>query len=177
MALIQSGLNVSAAIMSGFRATKAGDAFRLEEKFEQRYDEEEKLGTPQRVMTWLSQVLGSEAPPCSGHGWQDIQTYLKDGVVLCKLINKLSTSVGKPTTTFKAKATSSFVALSNIENFNNAAKDFGVPATALFQPPDLYEGRKGAMVNVINCLNQLGFVANTKGIQPKYEGVTPPKAE
>lgn len=28
------GLNVSAA-MSGFRATKAGDAFRLEEKFEQ----------------------------------------------------------------------------------------------------------------------------------------------
>ena len=163
--------------MSGFRATKAGDAFRLEAKFEQRYDEEEKLGTPQRIITWILQVLGPEAPPNPGSGWQEIQACLKDGVVLCKLINKLNTTVGKPVTAFKAKATSSFVALNNIENFNNAAKDFGVPATALFQPPDLYEGRKGPMLNVINCLNQLGFVANTKGIQPKYEGITPPKAE
>lgn len=163
--------------MSGFRATKAGDAFRLQEKFEQKYDEEEKAGTPQRILTWLHAILGAEAPTIAGHSWQDIQAYLKDGVILCKLINKLLSSVGKPTTTFKAKATSSFVALSNIENFNNAAKDFGVPATALFQPPDLYEGSKGNMLNIINCLNQLGFVANAKGIQPKYEGISPPKNE
>jgi len=50
------------------------------------------------------------------------------------------------------------VAMSNIENFNNAAKAYGVPTTALFQTPDLYEGRKGPLLNVINCLNQLGFV-------------------
>jgi len=48
--------------------------------------------------------------------------------------------------------------MSNIENFNNAAKAYGVPTTALFQTPDLYEGRKGPLLNVINCLNQLGFV-------------------
>jgi len=48
--------------------------------------------------------------------------------------------------------------MSNIENFNNAAKAYGVPTTALFQTPDLYEGRKGQLLNVINCLNQLGFV-------------------
>lgn len=77
-----------------------------------------------------------------------------------RLINKLNSTVGKPVVAFKAKATSSFVALNNIENFNNAAKDFGVPATALFQPPDLYEGRKGPMLNVVNCLNQLGFVVS-----------------
>jgi len=48
--------------------------------------------------------------------------------------------------------------MANIENFNNAAKAYGVPTTALFQTPDLYEGRKGPLLNVINCLNQLGFV-------------------
>jgi len=75
-----------------------------------------------------------------------------------RLINKLSQAAGLPTTTFNAKASSSFVAMSNIENFNNAAKAYGVPTTALFQTPDLYEGRKGPLLNVINCLNQLGFV-------------------
>ena len=51
--------------------------------------------------------------------------------------------------------------MSNIENFNNAAKAYGVPITSLFQTPDLYEGRKGPLLNVINCLNQLGFVVCT----------------
>jgi len=162
--------------MSGFRAAKAGDAYRTEAKFEARYDEEEKLGTPAAVLAWVSKVLGSEMPSCN-NDWQSIQQALKDGVVLCKLINKLLTFAGLPTTTFKAKATSSFVAMSNIENFNNAAKEFGVPQTALFQTPDLVEGRKAPMLNVINCLNQLGFVANAKGFNPKYEGIAPPKAE
>jgi len=157
------------------RAGKSGDAYRTEAKFEAKYDEEEKLGTPAAVITWMSKVLGSEMPACPGTDWQSIHNHLKDGVILCKLINKLSAFANKQSTTFKAKATSSFVAMSNIENFNNAAKEFGVPQTALFQTPDLYEGRKGPMVNVINCLNQLGFVANAKGFSPKYEGPAPPK--
>lgn len=78
--------------------------------------------------------------------------------MVIRLINKLSKAAGLPATTFNAKASSSFVAMSNIENFNNAAKAYGVPTTALFQTPDLYEGRKGPLLNVINCLNQLGFV-------------------
>lgn len=163
--------------MSGFRAAKAGDAYRTEAKFEARYDEEEKLGTPAAVMAWMAKVLGSDMPPCPGTDWQSIHNHLKDGVILCKLINKLNTFAGLPTVTFKPKANSSFVAMSNIENFNTGCKDFGVPQTALFQTPDLYEGRKAPMLNVINCLNQLGFVANNKGFTPKFEGIQPPKME
>jgi len=159
------------------RAGKSGDAYRTEAKFEQKYDEEEKLGTPGAVITWITKVLGSDVPAFPGQDWKSIQDHLKDGVVLCKLINKLNAFAGKDATTFKAKATSSFVAMANIENFNNAAKDFGVPQTALFQTPDLYEGRKGPLLNVINCLNQLGFVANSKGFTPKYEGPAAPKAQ
>lgn len=163
--------------MSGFRATKSGDAYRLEQKFEERYDAEEQLGTPKLIVSWMNEVLSGEAPAFPGSSWQDIQAHLKDGVVLCKLINKLSKAAGLPATTFNAKASSSFVAMSNIENFNNAAKAYGVPTTALFQTPDLYEGRKGPLLNVVNCLNQLGFVANSKGFQPKFEGIQAPKFE
>jgi len=158
------------------RAGKCGDAYRTEAKFEARYDAEEKLGTPAAVLTWMSKVLGSDMPACPGTDWKSIHNHLKDGVILCKLVNKLSSFAGKQSTTFKPKATSSFVAMSNIENFNNACKEFGVPQTALFQTPDLYEGRKGPMVNVINCINQLGFVANAKGFSPRYEGPSPPKS-
>jgi len=163
--------------MSGLRAGKSGDAYRTEQKFEQRYDEEEKLGTPGAIIAWIQKVVGSDMTPFPGTDWQSIHNHLKDGVILCKLINLLNTFAGKPKQTFKTKATSSFVAMANIENFNTGCKDFGVPQTALFQTTDLYEGRKAPMLNVINCLNQLGFTANGKGFNPKYEGIAPPKAE
>ena len=160
--------------MSGFRATKAGDAFRLEVKYEEKYDEEEKLGTPKNILDWIHQTLGGEVQKCPGSTWQDISTYLKDGVILCKLVNKLTG--GKPKAEFNEKgAGKSFVAMNNIENFNRVAREYGVPESALFQTPDLYEGRKGPLLNVINCLNQLGFVANNKGFEPKYQGPAPPK--
>jgi len=161
--------------MSGFRASKSGDAYRTEAKFEARYDEEEKLGTVSAVLTWIGKVLGGEGGQSKGTDHASVHEYLKDGVILVKLINKLNASAGKPAQSFKPKATSSFVAMANIENFNTGCKDFGVPSTALFQTTDLYEGRKAPMLNVVNCLNQLGFVANSKGFTPKFEGIAPPK--
>jgi len=163
--------------MSGLRAGKSGDAYRTEQKFEQKYDEEEKLGTPSAIINWMQKVVGSDMTPFPGTDWQSIHNHLKDGVILCKFINVLNKFAGKPAQKFTPKANSSFVAMANIENFNTGCKDFGVPQTALFQTTDLYEGRKAPMLNVINCLNQLGFVANAKGFTPKYEGITPPKAE
>lgn len=63
-----------------------------------------------------------------------------------------------PTILYRTKAPSSFVALSNIESFVAAAKAFGVPETSLFQPSDLVDGRKGPLLYVLNCLNQLGLI-------------------
>jgi len=162
--------------MAGTRAPKAGDAYRTEAKNEARYDEEEKLGTVTAVLSWISKVLGGDAGQCKGTDHQSVHEYMKDGVLLCKFINKLNASAGKPAQKFTAKANTSFVAMANIENFNTGCKDFGVPSTALFQTTDLYEGRKAPMLNVINCLNQLGFVANQKGFTPKFEGIAPPKS-
>ncbi len=55
-------------------------------------------------------------------------------------------------------AHTAFVALENIENFNKGALRYGVPELALFQSIDLHEGHKGPLLNVINCINKLGFV-------------------
>jgi len=161
--------------MSEFRAGKSGDAFRTELKFEQKYDEEEILGTPGAIVDWITKVVGSEMTPFHGTDCKSIHCHLRDGIILCKLINVLNTFAGKQTISFQKKVATPFVAMGNIENFNRAATDFGLPQTALFQTTDLWEGRKGMMLNVVNCLNQLGFVANSKGFNPKYEGPAPPK--
>ena len=76
------------------------------------------------------------------------------------MINRLLQSEGKKTVDFNAKAKSTFIAMGNIQGFNDGAKDYGVPVTELFQSADLYEGRKAQMLNVINCLNKLGFVVS-----------------
>jgi len=148
-------------------------------KMQRRYDKEEELGTPQKLMEWIIKVIGAtnNLPASGKYDWHAVQTFLKDGIALCKLINKLLQSIGMPPIQFRTKVMSQFMSMSNIESFTHAAKQYGVPDTSLFQTSDLAEGRKGPLLNVINCLNILGKLANSRGFQPKYEGVAPPKAD
>ena len=48
------------------------------------------------------------------------------------------------------------VAMDNIDTFNKAAVEYGMPESATFLSNDLYEAHKATFVNVINCLNKLG---------------------
>lgn len=161
------------------RSTKSGDAFDHDMKLQRRYDKEEQLGTPQKIIQWITQVLGTKdnLPTNGTYDWRAVHNFLKDGVILCKLMNRLLKAAGMPTIVYRTKAPSSFVALSNIESFVAAAKAFGVPETSLFQPSDLVDGRKGQLMFVLNCLNQLGNLANLRGFTPKYEGIAPPKPD
>jgi len=155
------------------RAEKSGDAYFIEAKQEQKYDAEEAQGTPGRIVTWVTAILGAEGGNPEGTTFDKIHLWLRDGVVLGRLINKLLETDGKPKVPVKAKATQMFAAMNNLENFNTGCRAYGVAETALFQTTDLYEGRKGPMLNVINCLNQLGFSANERGFQPAYEWIAP----
>jgi len=158
---------------------RAGDAFDVDIKMQRRYDKEEELGTPQRVMEWIIKVVGTtnNLPQSGKYDAHAVQVFLKDGVALCKLINVLLKSIGMPPIQYRPKAPSSFVAMSNIESFTTAAKQYGVPETSLFQTSDLAEGRKGPLLNVINCLNIIGKLANSRGFQPRYEFIGPPKQD
>jgi hypothetical protein len=161
------------------RSSKSGDAFDNDMKLQKRYDKEEELGTPQRIIEWITQVLGTKdnLPSNGTYDWRTVHSFLKDGVILCKLMNRLLKLVGMPTIVYRTKVQSSFVALSNIESFVAAAKAFGVPETSLFQPSDLVDGRKGQLLFVLNCLNQLGMLANARGFSPRYQGIQPPKPD
>lgn len=159
------------------RAGKSGDAFEVQKKMEMKYDMEEQAGTPAKIVGWITAVMGDEIPKAGGTDYHSIHVWLKDGTVLCKLINKLLLAAGLPKVGMKAKATMTFAAMENLGNFNTGCRNYGVQESALFQSSDCYEGRKGLMLNVVNCLNQLGFTANTKKYSPSYEAVDAPKAD
>ncbi|CAG2122905.1 unnamed protein product, partial [Medioppia subpectinata] len=81
------------------------------------------------VIDWVFQTIGEPAPEGS------FEDALRDGVALCKLINKL-----KPGAVDKiATGGSGYVLMENINKFIKAAQDFGVAHDQLFRTVDLYE--------------------------------------
>ncbi|KAJ2402347.1 Protein kinase of the Mitotic Exit Network, partial [Coemansia sp. RSA 2530] len=62
---------------------------------------------------------------------------LRDGVVLCHLINKLRPGAIKSINTRRLP----FTQMENISNFLAAARKLGLESTDLFQTVDLYEGK------------------------------------
>ena len=78
-----------------------------------------------------------------------------------RLINRLSKHVGLPTVSYRPSASSSFVAIANIDSFAIAARQYGLPELSMFLSSDLYEGRKGQLINVIQSLNQLGKIVSS----------------
>lgn len=156
--------------MAENRAKKAGLGAEIEKKLEARYDQEEQAGTTKAIQLWLNAVLQGEHDAIPAFSQKELHKSLRDGVMLCKLINKLLESEGKPKVHVQKKVASMFVAYTNIEAYNNGCLQYGLAKEFLVQSADLWEGRKGPFLNVINNLHSLGFLANSKGFQPSYTG-------
>ena len=119
----------------------------LEEKKAAKYDPELEA----EARDWMERVTGDRLPGGSLHA------ALKDGVYLCKLINKLQPgSVPKVNSSKMA-----FKMMENIGNFLSACEKYGLKKTDLFQTVDLYEDQH--MVQVVLALHALGRKAKTKG--------------
>uniref|UniRef100_A0A336MU40 Transgelin n=1 Tax=Culicoides sonorensis TaxID=179676 RepID=A0A336MU40_CULSO len=94
---------------------------------------------------WIETILGEKFP--AGEKYEDV---LRDGQVLCRLINKL-----QPGSVNKINSTGGqFKMMENINNFQKAIKDYGVPDLDVFQTVDLYE--KKDIASVTCCLFALG---------------------
>jgi transgelin len=94
---------------------------------------------------WIEEVLGAKFPP--NEKYEDA---LKDGVILCKLINKL-----KPGLVPKINTTgASFKLMENINMFQKALKDYGVADLDVFQTVDLWEQKD--ISQVTNTIFALG---------------------
>ncbi|XP_018016767.1 muscle-specific protein 20 [Hyalella azteca] len=109
----------------------------------------------QEVLDWIAAVLEEPLPPGA---FEDV---LKDGVILCRLMNKLEPgSVNKIQT-----SGGSFKLMENIERFQKAAKKYGVPHEEIFQTADLFERRN--IPQVVISLYSLGRITQK---HPEYKG-------
>jgi len=152
------------------RARKSGIGADIDKKMENNYDREEEAGTTEAIMLWINAIVAGEHESIPNHSQKELHRSLRDGAMLCKLINKLLEAEGKSKIKFSSKCASPFVARTNIENFGKGCTAYGLAKEFLLQSDDLYEGRKGPFFNVINCLHSLGMLANSKGFDPTYTG-------
>ncbi|XP_058791369.1 myophilin [Phymastichus coffea] len=107
------------------------------------------------VMDWIEAVLGEKLPPGN---YEDI---LRDGVVLCNLINKIAPGSVKK---IQTKGTN-FQLMENIQRFQAALKKYEVPEEEIFQTADLFERRNIPQVTL--CLYSLARLTQK---HPEYAG-------
>lgn len=124
----------------------------LKRKQEAKYDPELEA----QVVAWIETISGESKGDASVEDW------LKNGQVLCKLVNAIKPGAVKKVNT----SAMPFKQMENITFFMNAARDIGVPESSMFGTPDLYEGKN--MGSVISCINALGGVVQV--VFPDFDG-------
>ncbi|XP_026293381.1 muscle-specific protein 20 isoform X1 [Frankliniella occidentalis] len=107
------------------------------------------------VLDWIEAVTGEKLPAAP---YEDV---LKDGVVLCNLINKIAPDSVKK---IQTKGTN-FQLMENIQRFQAAIRKYGVPDEEIFQTADLFERRNIPQVTL--CLYSLGRITQK---HPEYTG-------
>ncbi|RKP06851.1 calponin homology domain-containing protein [Thamnocephalis sphaerospora] len=90
----------------------------------------------QQAREWIEQVTGESFPEDTS-----FLVALRDGVILCKLMNTL-----RPGTIKYRASRMPFIQMENINKFLEGARDLGCPAADLFQTVDLYEEKNPPQV-------------------------------
>jgi len=109
----------------------------------------------QEVLEWIEAVTGERLPNAP---YDEI---LKDGQVLCRLINALMPGYITKINTGGGQ----FKLMENINKFQDACKAYGVPEIDVFQTVDLWEKRN--IPQVTQCIFALGRTAQ---IHPEFRG-------
>lgn len=125
------------------------------------------LERAQEALDWLSAVLEKNLDYEEGSlkDQNEFANILKDGILLCELINKLQPGAVKKVNTMKAP----FKQRENIELYLKGCESFGLKAQDLFQVNDLYENKNLYMV--VDNLYCLGGMAQKNGFNGPVIGV------
>ncbi|KAK9768145.1 calponin [Basidiobolus ranarum] len=107
----------------------------LARKIAGKYDPERE----RQARAWIETVLGESLP------YDNFFDSLHDGIILCKLVDKVFPGQGRYNTSKLA-----FKQMENINKFLTAAGQLGCPSVDLFQTVDLYEKKSpGQVVDAI----------------------------
>ena len=122
-------------------------------KQEQKYD----IIAEQEAVDWINSVLGGTELG-DAYGKDAVQEKLKDGIILCKLMNTLQPGAIKK---IHPANSNSFRHMENISNFLKAVEEYGCLRGDLFQVVYLRENQN--MCAVIQTLHALGRKAQCNG--------------
>ncbi|KRX41521.1 Muscle-specific protein 20 [Trichinella murrelli] len=100
------------------------------------------------LLEWIKQITKKEFP--TDGDYESFAKTLRDGTILCNLINAISPGKIKKINQSKTN----FANMENIHQFVQACRDFGVPDQETFQTIDLFESRD--LFSVCVTLKSLG---------------------
>lgn len=137
--------------MADTRAPKAGFNAQAQAKLDSKFNED----IASETLEWIKTITGE--PENTAGTADNVYEVLKDGVLLCKLVNALQEGSVKKVN----QSTMAFKCMENINAFLDAVKKLGVPSQETFQTIDLWE--KQNLYSVIVCLQSLGRKAGNYG--------------
>ncbi|XP_043934261.1 transgelin-2-like [Protopterus annectens] len=126
----------------------------IQNKIAKKYDPE----LEETLTNWVieqTNFQGNQPEP----GRNNFQEWLKDGVILCELINSLYPEGQKPIKKIQ-KSSMAFKQMEQISQFLKAVESYGLSTTDIFQTVDLWESKDMAAVQ--RTLTALGSLALTK---------------
>ncbi|XP_066922046.1 myophilin-like [Clytia hemisphaerica] len=135
-----------------------------------RIDDKYDAESEREAIDWINAVLGGQEV---SYGKDNVQHALKDGVILCKVMNILQPGIiGK----IHPAESNSFKKMENIANFLTAAEKYGCHRGDLFQSVYLTDGQN--MPAVIGGIHAIGRKAQTNGFKgpllgPKESSANP----
>ncbi|CAD5214301.1 unnamed protein product [Bursaphelenchus xylophilus] len=135
-----------------------GPAYGLSKEIQRKNQARFSIEEAREVLAWIADATGCQFEQDAAEFESDAQVSeaLKDGTVLCVLINKL---LGSPTAVkYHKNPRMPFHKMENISNFLDAIKDYGVKEISCFQTVDLYENKQ--CYKVIECLRSLAAVVS-----------------
>ncbi|XP_066921836.1 myophilin-like [Clytia hemisphaerica] len=127
------------------------------------WDKKYDVALEQAVFRWIAGVLEDATLFDGVSGPNQFKDKLKNGEILCNLMNKLQAGIIKK---FKKNAKMPFQQMENIGFVNEAMRNYGVQAEYIFVTVDLFEGQN--IPQVLLSLRNLGDVATGKGIKPAF---------
>ncbi|KAE9415462.1 hypothetical protein Angca_004503, partial [Angiostrongylus cantonensis] len=164
-----------AALVMANHGPSYGLSRELEKKNQARFSLDEAI----EVLLWVENVtqLPYSCDPTTCQNAADVADLLKDGVHLCKLINRLLNNGSrapfnpKPKMPFQKRSSNdnakcNIFQMENISNFLEACKAYGVAEISCFQTVDLYENKQ--CYKVIECLRSLAAVAQARGADVEF---------
>ncbi|CAG5041361.1 unnamed protein product [Parnassius apollo] len=137
--------------MAEYRAGKAGINAEAQERINSKYNDD----IAHETLEWIKKLTG--APADTSGSADNLYEVLKDGTLLCKLVNAIQEGSVKKIN----QSTMAFKCMENINAFLEAAKKLGVPPQETFQTIDLWERQN--LYSVVICLQSLGRKAGNYG--------------